>query len=187
MSAAATSFRLCGGMSVAMPTAMPDVPLSRMLGRRAGRITGSVVGADPADSPIEWGYVKGDLIVLKVKMMIENVPQPMVYIGKLGGDGIEFGRRPENLAIGRLVEFLKSVGQWHNTLFILMSDNGASQEGGPFGMVNAMGPYNLRREPMEEKIARIDDIGGPDTHSNFPLGWAMAQRDQAVTSTITSA
>ena len=41
-------------------------------------------------------------------------------------------------------------------------------------MVNAMGPYNLRREPIEEKIARIDDIGGPDTHSNFPLGWAMA-------------
>ena len=29
-------------------------------------------------------------------------------------------------------------------------------------------------EPMEAKIARIDDIGGPDTHSNFPWGWAMA-------------
>jgi arylsulfatase len=41
-------------------------------------------------------------------------------------------------------------------------------------MVNAWGPYNLRREPIEEKIARIDDIGGPATHSNFPLGWAMA-------------
>lgn len=41
-------------------------------------------------------------------------------------------------------------------------------------MVNAMGPYNGKPEPMEEKIARIDDIGGPDTHSNFPLGWAMA-------------
>ncbi|MEK7686837.1 MAG: sulfatase/phosphatase domain-containing protein, partial [Pseudomonadota bacterium] len=26
----------------------------------------------------------------------------------------------------------------------------------------------------DEKIARIEDIGGPDTHSNFPLGWAMA-------------
>ena len=35
-------------------------------------------------------------------------------------------------------------------------------------MVNAMGPYNPRPEPIEEKIARIDDIGGPDTHSNFP-------------------
>jgi hypothetical protein len=37
-----------------------------------------------------------------------------------------------------------------------------------------MGPYNLRRESLEEKIARIEDIGGPDTHSNFPWGWAMA-------------
>jgi arylsulfatase A-like enzyme len=76
--------------------------------------------------------------------------------------------------LARLVEFVDKAGQLDNTLIIVMSDNGASQEGGPLGMVNAMGPYNLRREPIEEKIARIDDIGGPDTHSNFPLGWAMA-------------
>ena len=41
-------------------------------------------------------------------------------------------------------------------------------------MVNAMGPYNLKPEDLAEKIRRIDDIGGPDTHSNFPHGWAMA-------------
>jgi arylsulfatase A-like enzyme len=76
--------------------------------------------------------------------------------------------------IARLMAFLETTGQLDDTLVIVMSDNGASQEGGPFGMINAMGPYNLRREPMEEKIARIEDIGGPDTHSNFPLGWAMA-------------
>jgi arylsulfatase len=76
--------------------------------------------------------------------------------------------------IARLVKFLEESGQLDDTMIVLMSDNGASQEGGPFGMVNAMGPYNLRREPLEEKIARLEDIGGPDTHSNFPLGWAMA-------------
>jgi arylsulfatase len=76
--------------------------------------------------------------------------------------------------LARLVAFLEQAGQLDNTMIIVMSDNGASQEGGPLGMINAMGPYNLRREPIEEKIARIDDIGGPDTHSNFPLGWAMA-------------
>jgi arylsulfatase A-like enzyme len=76
--------------------------------------------------------------------------------------------------IARLIGFLETAGQLDDTLVIVMSDNGASQEGGPFGMVNAMGPYNLKREPIEEKIARIDDIGGPDTHSNFPLGWSMA-------------
>ncbi len=76
--------------------------------------------------------------------------------------------------IARLVTFLEESGQLDDTMIVLMSDNGASQEGGPFGMINAMGPYNLRREPIEEKIARIEDIGGPDTHSNFPLGWGMA-------------
>ena len=52
--------------------------------------------------------------------------------------------------------------------------NGASQEGGPLGFINAMGPYNFRPEPIPEKLRRLDDIGGPDTHSNFPHGWAMA-------------
>ena len=39
--AAATSRRLCGGISVAMPTAMPDAPLSSSIGRRAGSSRGS--------------------------------------------------------------------------------------------------------------------------------------------------
>jgi arylsulfatase len=77
-------------------------------------------------------------------------------------------------AIGRLITFLKTAGYDENTVVLVLSDNGASQEGGPFGFINAMGPYNWRQEPMEEKLARIDDIGGPDTHSNFPLGWAQA-------------
>ncbi|HWE74091.1 MAG TPA: sulfatase/phosphatase domain-containing protein, partial [Stellaceae bacterium] len=42
------------------------------------------------------------------------------------------------------------------------------------GFVNAMGPYNFRPEPIAEKLRRIDDIGGPDSHTNFPHGWAMA-------------
>lgn len=77
-------------------------------------------------------------------------------------------------AIGRLMTFLKTAGYDENTIVLVLSDNGASQEGGPQGFINAMGPYNWRAEPMAEKIARIDDIGGPDTHSNFPLGWAQA-------------
>jgi arylsulfatase A-like enzyme len=76
--------------------------------------------------------------------------------------------------LARLIARLKESGQYENTAIFVMSDNGASQEGGPFGFVNAMGPFNLVAEPMEEKIARINDLGGPDTHSNFPWGWAMA-------------
>ena len=76
--------------------------------------------------------------------------------------------------LARLVAFLDTAGIRDNTVIIVMSDNGASQEGGPLGFVNAMGPFNFKPEPIAEKLARIDDIGGPDTHSNFPLGWAMA-------------
>jgi arylsulfatase len=76
--------------------------------------------------------------------------------------------------IGRLIGWLEQAGQLDNTMVLVLSDNGASQEGGPLGMVNAMGPYNFKPEPMAEKLKRIDVIGGPDTHSNFPHGWAMA-------------
>lgn len=76
--------------------------------------------------------------------------------------------------LGRLVDFIERTGQRDNTAIIVMSDNGASQEGGPHGFVNAMGPFNLVKEDIAAKVARIDDIGGPDTHSNFPWGFAMA-------------
>ena len=76
--------------------------------------------------------------------------------------------------LARLVAHLEASGQMDNTVIMVLSDNGASQEGGPLGFVNAMGPYNGLPESMEEKLNRIDDIGGPDTHSNFPWGWSMA-------------
>ena len=61
-----------------------------------------------------------------------------------------------------------------DTIIVVLSDNGASQEGGPLGFINAMGPYNQQPEALATKLARIADIGGPDTHSNFPWGWASA-------------
>ena len=76
--------------------------------------------------------------------------------------------------LARLVAFLEEAGVRDDTLILVMSDNGASQEGGPNGFVNAMGPYNGKAEPLAEKLARLDDIGGPESHANFPHGWAMA-------------
>lgn len=76
--------------------------------------------------------------------------------------------------LARLIDHLETSGQLDNTIIMVLSDNGASQEGGPLGFVNAMGPYNGLPESMENKFERIDDIGGPDTHSNFPWGWSMA-------------
>lgn len=75
--------------------------------------------------------------------------------------------------LGRVIDLLDKTGQLDDTVVMVLSDNGASQEGGPLGFVNAMAPFNMVPEPLDQKLARIDDIGGPDTHSNFPHGWAM--------------
>jgi arylsulfatase A-like enzyme len=76
--------------------------------------------------------------------------------------------------LSRVIATLEHIGGLDDTVVMVLSDNGASQEGGPLGYVNAMAPYNGVPEPMKDKLARLDDIGGPDTHSNFPHGWAMA-------------
>jgi len=76
--------------------------------------------------------------------------------------------------LARLVSFLERTGMRDDTLVLVLSDNGGSQEGGPLGGVNLLGPRNLRDESLAEKLARIDDIGRPGTYANYPLGWAMA-------------
>lgn len=75
--------------------------------------------------------------------------------------------------IGRLVEFLKSIGRWENTLFVLLSDNGASQEGGQTGVLDEMKWFNGIREDVDAAVERLDDIGTPNSHSNIPWGWAQ--------------
>ncbi len=79
-----------------------------------------------------------------------------------------------DVQIGRFVEGLKRLGQFDNTLLIVMADNGASQEGGPFGVMHEMKFFNGILETPDEAVARIDDIGGPHSHANYPWGWAQA-------------
>ena len=75
--------------------------------------------------------------------------------------------------IGRLVDGLAAMGRLDNTLLLLMADNGASQEGGPFGVMHEMKFFNGILETPDEAIERIDDIGGPHSHTNYPWGWAQ--------------
>ena len=76
--------------------------------------------------------------------------------------------------IGRLVDDLERLGRLDNTLLILLSDNGASQEGGPFGVMHEMKYFNMMVETPDQAVERIDDIGGPHSHANYPWGWAQA-------------
>lgn len=75
--------------------------------------------------------------------------------------------------IGRLVDGLAALGELDNTILVVMADNGASQEGGPFGVMHEMKFFNGILESPDEAIDRIDDIGGPKSHTNYPWGWAQ--------------
>jgi arylsulfatase len=76
--------------------------------------------------------------------------------------------------LGRLVAFLEDLGELDNTLLLLVSDNGASAEGGAQGSINDIRMENMDPAPLREMVARIDQIGGPLTHNNYPWGWTMA-------------
>jgi len=77
--------------------------------------------------------------------------------------------------IGRLVELLAAMGRLDNALLMVVSDNGASREGGPFGVMDEFSFFNLVGEDIDDLVAnRLDDIGGPHSHSNYPWGWAQA-------------
>ncbi len=76
--------------------------------------------------------------------------------------------------IGRLIDFIDDIGELENTIIIVTSDNGASAEGGSEGSINDVRLANLDPATTEEMYARIDEIGGPLSHNNYPWGWTMA-------------
>ena len=75
---------------------------------------------------------------------------------------------------GRLFNFLKTIGEWENTLIMLISDNGASSEGGPTGSVNENKFFNNVPDSLEENLRKIDELGGPTTFNHYAWGWTFA-------------
>ncbi len=76
--------------------------------------------------------------------------------------------------IGRLLAYLEETDQLENTLIVLVSDNGASGEGGPNGSVNENKFFNGVPDDIEANLALLDDLGSPKTYNHYPNGWAMA-------------
>jgi len=76
--------------------------------------------------------------------------------------------------VGRILAFLRERREYDRTIVVVVSDNGASSEGGAEGSINDMRLINIDPAPPAEMFARIDQIGGPLTHNNYPWGWTMA-------------
>ena len=76
--------------------------------------------------------------------------------------------------LGRLLDFLQERGELDNTIVMVISDNGASAEGGPTGTTNEAQFFNNAQESLEDSLALIDEIGGPKHFNHYPWGWTWA-------------
>src|SRR6202000_1379817 len=100
------------------------------------------LGVLPADAELsrhdpdvpEWESLSADARRLAARMM-------EVYAGFL---------THTDHHIGRLLDFMKEAGEFDNTLIMLVSDNGASAEGGPTGTTNERQFFNNAPDSLEE-------------------------------------
>jgi arylsulfatase len=118
---------------------------------------GTELSAHDPDVP-EWDTLSADAKRLYARMM-------EVYAGFISYTDHHFGR---------IVSFLKEIGESDNTLIVVISDNGASSEGGPTGSVNEMFFFNNVPETLEENLTMIDKLGGVDVFNHYAWGWTNA-------------
>jgi arylsulfatase A-like enzyme len=76
--------------------------------------------------------------------------------------------------VGRVLDYLERLGELDNTLIMVLSDNGASAEGGPHGSVNENKFFNNVPESVEENLKALDDLGGPKYFNHYSWGWTFA-------------
>ncbi|HEX7094546.1 MAG TPA: arylsulfatase, partial [Acidimicrobiales bacterium] len=76
--------------------------------------------------------------------------------------------------IGRFLDFLESNDLLENTLLMVLSDNGASSEGGITGTLNETAAWMGTRQDLQEALEHLDEIGGTRTFNHYPWGWAWA-------------
>lgn len=77
--------------------------------------------------------------------------------------------------IVRLLEYLKSIGEYENTIFLVTSDNGASRQTGVEGDTNAVGHfYQGESATTEENLQDYDRVGDWQTYPIYPHGWMQA-------------
>jgi arylsulfatase A-like enzyme len=124
------------------------------------------IGLLPADAELsprdpdvpEWDSLPDDARRLYARMM-------EVFAGFVSHADHHFGR---------ILDTLEQIGELDNTLIMIVSDNGASAEGGPTGSFNEMLFFNNVPESFEENLARIDELGGTKAYNHYAWGWTWA-------------
>ncbi|WP_245866265.1 arylsulfatase [Prauserella marina] len=80
--------------------------------------------------------------------------------------------------IGKILDFLRRVDKFDNTVFLILSDNGACSGGGPLGHFNKPSWGDLsgsgRGSDFDVMSSRVDELGGIRANNHYAWGWAWA-------------
>ena len=106
----------------------------------------------------EWDSLSDDEKKLYARMM-------EVYAGFVSYTDHHFGR---------ILDTLENIGELDNTIVMIISDNGASAEGGPHGSVNEMLFFNNVAESLDDNLAQIDTLGDTTSYNHYAWGWTWA-------------
>jgi arylsulfatase A-like enzyme len=76
--------------------------------------------------------------------------------------------------LGRLFDFLEARGLGDDTIVMVLSDNGASAEGGLTGTLNEAAAWMGLGEDVATAVRHVNEIGGHEHYNHYPFGWAWA-------------
>lgn len=79
--------------------------------------------------------------------------------------------------IGKVVDYLEEIGVLDDTVIVLLSDNGASAEGGKNGRINQEKSLNLLEETdnVAKTLPHLEELGSSEySNPHYPVGWANA-------------
>lgn len=76
--------------------------------------------------------------------------------------------------IGRFINELKQRRQYDNTIFIVVSDNGANNNGGRIGSMMSHASDNLTNHDVDTQYALRDQFGSTLYGTQYNTGWGMS-------------
>lgn len=111
------------------------------------------------DDVLPWSEVQADDAVLRLSTRLQEA-----YAGFLVHTDDQ---------IGRLIDHLENAGILDDTIVILLSDNGASPEGGATGAINLRKHMVYELDDPVQALQHLDKIGTAKAFNHYPTGWAQ--------------